>query len=128
MRSALFCAPSGEASRPKPDGQPVSISSDLPSGVTNSVPPPPSTSIETTFRVPSAASAGTVSADVISAAARILRIMLFPPIGLVIAVALIDHGDLAVLFDAQAQGVGHVLALVGAGIGDHVGVHICVGR
>src|SRR5580692_5306261 len=33
-----------------PPGQPVSIKSDLPSGVRNSVAAPPSTSIETTFR------------------------------------------------------------------------------
>src|SRR5436190_340134 len=63
MRSALFLAPSGDASSPAPLGQPVSISSDLPSGVTNRVPPPPSTSMETTLRVPSAASAGAANAD-----------------------------------------------------------------
>src|SRR6185369_10231298 len=84
-------------------GLPVSISNDLPSGVTNRVPPPPSTSMETTFSVPCWASAGTVSAEVSSAAARNLRIN-SAPIGFVIAITLIDHRHLAVLLNAQAQG------------------------
>src|SRR3954469_20708948 len=121
MRSALFWAPSGDGSRPAPPGQPESISSDLPSGVTNKVPPPPSTSIDTILRVPSAARGGIVSADVSSAAARILRIMLFRPVGLVESIAFIDDRDMTILLDAQAQAEELVLGLVGAFIGDHLG-------
>ena len=77
MRVALLFAPSGDGNNPAPAGQPVSISSDLPSGVTNRVPPPPSTSMDTTFKVPSAAKDGMVRADASRAAANILRIMLF---------------------------------------------------
>src|SRR4051812_14620597 len=97
MRSALFWAPSGDGSRPAPPGQPVSINSDLPSGVTNRVPPPPSMSMETTFKLPSAASEGIVRAEASSAAARVLRIMLFRPVGFVEAIAFIDDGDRAAL-------------------------------
>src|SRR3569833_2640599 len=131
MRSAASAVPSGDGISPKPAGQPLSISRDFPSGVTNKVAAPPSTSMET-MRSGVSAAAGAASSRRASTPGSVLRSIPLGPlpsralnarvrrgrisrplsagclIRLAEAVAVVGHGDRAVFRDLGMDGIALV--------------------